>query len=209
MVHKSTMVRKKKAVPSHPPLNFNHPSTSPSTSTCTSPSIHSFMETEETSSTDTKTKLENSSRKVILKLIYDNPKMYLGLPKQYLWLIKYIAEKNDSKLKEIFIIIALFKIKQNDTMARLSDEFEISRRYLSETFVKAVEILGNFFQNLIYMPNARDIKRNLPLVFKIRYSNVQCIIDAFEIEIQKPSDPQHQAQTWSQYKHCNTVTLNI
>lgn len=34
---------------------------------------------------------------------------------------------------------------------------------------------------------------------------VQSIIDCFEIEIQKPTDPMKQALTWSEYKKCNTL----
>ena len=31
------------------------------------------------------------------------------------------------------------------------------------------------------------------------------MIDCFEIEIQKPCDPVHQALTWSEYNRCNTL----
>lgn len=40
-----------------------------------------------------------------------------------------------------------------------------------------------------------------------KYSNVCMILDAFEIEIQKPHN--RQAQTWSQYKNANTVKYLI
>ena len=54
-------------------------------------------------------------------------------------------------------------------------------------------------------PNSDSIKRALPVSFRKNYSRVQSIIDCFEIEIQKPSDPVHQALTWSEYKGCNTL----
>lgn len=39
----------------------------------------------------------------------------------------------------------------------------------------------------------------LPIPIRARYAKVQCIIDCFEIEIEKPSDPVAQASTWSEY----------
>lgn len=136
--------------------------------------------------------------------------MYLGLPKQYsTWLIDFIVEKSSPKIVFLYIIATLLKIKQNDTILRLSDELEISRTKLSTVILDGIEALSAFLQNFILSPQSRIIKRNLPLVFKIRYSNVQMIIDCFEIQISKPSDTLRQAQTWSQYKSCNTVKYLI
>ncbi|CAG5041675.1 unnamed protein product [Parnassius apollo] len=41
------------------------------------------------------------------------------------------------------------------------------------------------------------------------YSNVQSIIDCFEIEIEKPNKPVEQSATWLQYKNCNTIKYLI
>lgn len=129
--------------------------------------------------------------------------MYLGLPKAYIWLIKEIS--NQMNGKELDILVTLLKIKQNDSMMRLADEFALSRPSITSSFYRGVLVLASYLQNFVFMPAPSVIKENLPLVFKIRYANVQCILDAFEIEIEKPNDPQSQAQTWSQYKHCNTI----
>lgn len=45
----------------------------------------------------------------------------------------------------------------------------------------------------------------MPRSFRINYSRATSIIDCFEIEIQKPSDPVKQASTWSEYKKWNTM----
>ncbi|OWR41832.1 cytochrome P450 9G3, partial [Danaus plexippus plexippus] len=47
------------------------------------------------------------------------------------------------------------------------------------------------------MPESSTIKRILPIPFRSSYSHVNAIIDAFEIQIQKPSDPEYQSLTWS------------
>lgn len=162
----------------------------------------------ETTSTEIKPK-EYLKRKTFLEQIYEKPKMYLGVPKKYLWIIDNIVTKSNKKTSELTVILTLFKIKQNDTFERMSDEFELSRQTLTKHFYKGVELLANYFQNFIFMPSALQIKKNLPLVFKMRYSDVTIILDCFEIEIEKPSQPLKQAQTWSQYKHCNTIKYLI
>ncbi|CAG9129853.1 unnamed protein product [Plutella xylostella] len=133
--------------------------------------------------------------------------MYLGLPKSFWWVIDFIALQYSTIA--LHIIISLFKIKNNDSFVRMSEEFEITRSTISLLFGKNVLILATYFQNFIYLPSHIEIRKNLPLVFKIRYSNVQCIIDCFEIQIEKPSNPIKQSQTWSQYKSCNTVKYLI
>lgn len=45
----------------------------------------------------------------------------------------------------------------------------------------------------------------MPKVFKDSYSTTWCIIDATEIFIQTPSNPQAQQITYSSYKNHNTL----
>lgn len=135
--------------------------------------------------------------------------MYLGLPRQYDWLINHIVEKSKIKTSYLCLIITLFKIKQNDTLDRMCDQFEITRPKMTTFFHQGIEVLATFFQNFVFLPSVIQIKRNLPMVFKINFSNVQMIIDCFEIQIEKPTDPLKQSQTWSQYKNCNTLKYLI
>ncbi|XP_026482419.1 uncharacterized protein LOC113389612 [Ctenocephalides felis] len=58
------------------------------------------------------------------------------------------------------------------------------------------------------MPEPDNIKRILPIAFRSSYSHVVAIIDEFEIQIEQPSDPEHQL-TWSEYKKCNTLKYLI
>lgn len=175
-------------------------------SSAATPSLFGYTSETEESPMD-KTKILQS-RKLMLDKMFRKPKMYLGLPKQYLWLIDYIVQKS-TQVDSLCLLVTLFKIKQNDSVERISDQLELSRTKLATMILTGIEILGYFFQNLIFTPHSQQIKKNLPLVFKIRYSNVQMIIDCFEIQIAKPSDPVKQAQTWSQYKNCNTVKYLI
>ncbi|CAH0731071.1 unnamed protein product, partial [Brenthis ino] len=86
-------------------------------------------------------------------------------------------------------------------------------RQAFDTYIKykTLYLLSKFFKQLIPIPSKRDVKRNLPSSFKTNkeYSNVFCIIDCFEIEIEKPSNPINQSLTWSQYKNANTLKYLI
>ncbi|XP_047042274.1 uncharacterized protein LOC124646216 isoform X1 [Helicoverpa zea] len=179
------------------------------TSSAATPSLFGCTsETEESSVCDAR-RVVSKTKKIMLDLVINKPRMYLGLPKQYIWLIDHIVEKSTAKIDNLHIIVSLLKIKQNDSLERISDQFNISRTKLSSMILTGIEVLGNFFQNFVYCPQPKQIKENLPLVFKIRYSDVQMIIDCFEIQISKPSNPLKQAQTWSQYKSSNTVKYLI
>lgn len=191
---------------SEAPVKANSSQQRPSTPVSDSPSLFSFTSESEERET---LKSKFDFRKQNLKKIFKKPKMYLGLPKQYSWLIDHIVEKTLVKIDPLCVVATLLKIKQNDTIDRISDELEISRTKLSTIILNGIEALASFFQNFILSPQPITIKKNLPAVFKIRYSNVQIIIDCFEIQICKPSDTLKQSQTWSQYKGCNTVKYLI
>lgn len=183
------------------------PSSEPASEDCISQSPSLFGTSMDSASTFDIQPEEKHGRKHLMKIIQNKPKLYLGLPKNFWWVIDFIAQQY--ACLALHIIITLFKIKNNDTFLRMSEEFQISRSTIKVAFQKNTHLLATYFQNFIYLPSEIEIKKNLPLVFKIRYSNVQCIIDCFEIQIEKPSDPVRQAQTWSQYKSCNTVKYLI
>lgn len=136
-------------------------------------------------------KLENHSR------------FYLGLPKDCYFIINLIVE--ESRLYHTDVMITLKKIRTNDQLSRLGIDFVKSTSYISKIFHKTVPILANLMQQLIIWPASWKIKRLVPNQFKAYYSNVQAIIDCFEIEIEKPSSALNQAITWSDYKKCNTI----
>ncbi|KAJ8959562.1 hypothetical protein NQ317_000755, partial [Molorchus minor] len=63
--------------------------------------------------------------------------------------------------------------------------------------------------SVIDRENKKNIRRHLPIPFRARYGKVVSIIDCLEIQIEKPSNPIHQAVTWSEYKNGNTIKYLI
>lgn len=73
----------------------------------------------------------------------------------------------------------------------------------------ALPKLAIFLGPFVHWKSAEEVKKLLPIPFRRRYKNVACIIDCFEVSIQKPSDPILQSFTWSEYKGCNTIKYLI
>lgn len=76
---------------------------------------------------------------------------------------------------------------------------------LRSSFSKFVPLIARQLEPLIHWPSPESTRRCLPVPFRARYSAVVSIIDAFEIEIEKPSDSITQSMTWSSYKSANTI----
>ncbi|GBN68046.1 hypothetical protein AVEN_70939-1 [Araneus ventricosus] len=85
----------------------------------------------------------------------------------------------------------------------------MSESNICRIFKETVRFIAISLQELIIWPDARKVRERLPIAFRARYAKVQSIIDCFEIEIEKPSNPIHQALTWSEYKKANTLKYLI
>ncbi|KYN10865.1 hypothetical protein ALC57_16992, partial [Trachymyrmex cornetzi] len=105
--------------------------------------------------------------------------------------------------------LCLMKIRRQDTFERLAEQFCTSPSNASIVSRKTVPILSHLLKTLIFFPNPNLVKRTLPIAFRNSYSHVQSIVDAVEIQIEKPSNPVNQTLTWSEYKKCNTIKYLI
>lgn len=132
---------------------------------------------------------------------------YLGLPEDSHFIISLLQRYSTCSLTEIYI--TLKKIRIDLPFQHIGDDFGISSSQAAKIFQKCVPRLSVFLRKLIFWPPAKTIKKCLPIAFRANYSDVQSIIDCFEIEVEKPSDPVKQALTWSEYKKSNTMKYLI
>lgn len=157
-------------------------------------------------------KYENSQktatrRKSTIQVVESNSKFYLGLPQEIYILVHFITENESIIYRDV--LITLKKIRLDDAYFRLATDFGVSTSTIQRTFTSSVAKIANILQNFIFFPTKQQIKRLLPIPFRYRFSNVQYIIDCFEVEINKPSNPLHQSHTWSDYKKCNTIKFLV
>ncbi|KAL4721003.1 hypothetical protein ACJJTC_016774 [Scirpophaga incertulas] len=139
--------------------------------------------------------------------IRNKPKLYIGLPKNVYFLIDLIKKHTD--LSEPNILLCFMKIKLNRTFSQLGDDFDLSLNQVSKIFLNSMPEIVKVLSPFIKKFSLVSIKKNLPIAFRYKYNQVTCIIDCFEIEIQKPSKAIHQALTWSEYKKTNTLKYLI
>lgn len=178
------------------------PSTSSSSGT-TPASLQSFYSPAQQS--------ENSPicgrRKSTLFLLQTKSRFYLGLPKEVYSSVKFVSEV--AEIRHLDVLVTLKKIRTNHVYGMLGDDFELSASSVHRIFVRSVPLIASCFKELIFWPDCASIYKTLPLPFQARYNKVQSIIDCFELEIQKPSNPVRQALSWSEYKKCNTLKYLI
>ena len=62
---------------------------------------------------------------------------------------------------------------------------------------------------LIHWPSREYLCATMPMGFKTFFGNCVCILDCTEIFIERPSNLQARAQTWSEYKHHNTIKVLV
>lgn len=151
--------------------------------------------------------LKGTMREYSLLAMEKNPKIFLGLPLESFYLIQILSARSHSTT--LNILITLKKIKLNDPYTILGIHFGMSVANISRIFTRTIPIIADLMQELIVWPPTERLKYHMPIPFRARYSKVVSIIDCLEIQIEKPSNPLHQALTWSQYKNCNTIKYLI
>ena len=148
------------------------------------------------------------------KLLNWEPRIYLGVVPDRISFLTLLSNKL-SWDQDMFItahdaVCLIFrKIRLNESFTILGYEFGISSREASRIFIRYVAFIADHMQEIIFWPKHDYLKRALPISFRKNYSKIQSVIDCFEVEIQKPSDPVNQALTWSEYKGCNTLKYMV
>ena len=87
----------------------------------------------------------------------------------------------------------------------LAYRFGISHSTVCRIFITWIIFIYFQFKDVNLWPSRQQVNCFLPEIFKKFYPSTRCIIDATEIFIQMPSNPQAQQLTFSSYKNHNTL----
>lgn len=155
--------------------------------------------------------LESGSSKVP-----DVIKFYTGLPSYsrlmavFNFLSSALAENKCSALP-LFqqFLIALMKLRLNVCDQDIAYRFGISQSVVSKNFSKWVNIMYIYMKPFIVWPGREEVLKTMPEGFKREFSRCICIVDCFEVFCERPSNLMARAQTYSNYKHHNTVKFLI
>ena len=108
------------------------------------------------------------------------------------------------------MIMSLIKLRLNVPHQDLAYRFGVSQSTMSRTFAHWLFIMDVRLSPLIRWPEREALWRTVPQCFKFSFGNkTTVIIDCFEVFCVKPTNLLARAQTFSSYKHHNTVKVLI
>lgn len=106
-------------------------------------------------------------------------------------------------------VLTLMRMRLNLPLYFFVYFFHMSKTSVSRIFNSTLDVMYVRLSPLIYWPSKQQIQVSLPVCFRANFYNCTSIIDCFEIFIEKPKNFRARAQTYSQYKHHNTVKYLI
>ena len=144
-------------------------------------------------------------------------KFYTGLPnKKVLKAVFKLVENSvqgceNSKLtRHQEFMATVMKLRLNCQIQDLAFRFNVSCSTVSRIFLKWITAMDHCLRHLIWWPDCESLQKTMPECFRASFgTKVAIIIDCFEIFIERPSNLQARASTWSSYKHHNTVKILI
>jgi hypothetical protein len=120
---------------------------------------------------------------------------------------KQICKSVCSLLDEFFMVLLKLRLGvPNDDIAYRLD---VSTSTVSQFFHKWLDVMSAELQCFIVWPDDVTLQKNMPTCFRKHFMNVKCIIDCFEVFIERPLLFQARASTYSNYKKHNTVKVLI
>jgi hypothetical protein len=115
--------------------------------------------------------------------------------------------KRALRLEEEFLLTCM-RLRLGLLQEHLADIFKVSESTVSRILNTWVNFIYDASQKIVPWPTKEQILYNLPRAF-MDFEKTQIVLDCTEIFIEKPSSHVAQWQTWSEYKHNNTVKLLI
>ena len=140
---------------------------------------------------------------------------YTGLSLEvFEWLLsnmKTIAKRFCKKLNYAdHLLIMIMKLRLGLKNKDLAYRFDITFGTVSRIFRTWIKALSKLMSEIIIIwPEKPALRQHLPKCFRKCYRKCVCIIDCTEIFIERPLNLNACAQTWSNYKHHNTIKYLI
>ena len=141
---------------------------------------------------------------------------YTGLPTLklldavYEHVAPHVTRRSLTLTKYQELVLALIKLRLNVPYQDLAYRFGVSVPTVSRIFLSWITVMEVRLQPLIYWPEREELWHTMPQSFQYSFGNkTTVIIDCFEIFIEKPTNLLARGQTFSSYKHHNTVKVLI
>ena len=108
-------------------------------------------------------------------------------------------------------IMVLIKLRMNLSLTFLAQYYGVHVTTVSRLFTHCINVLYvRLVPCGIFWPERDQLQISLPFAFRnVSFQKTACIIDCFEIFIEKPKNLLARAQTYSSYKSHNTMKYLI
>uniref|UniRef100_A0A1A8FMA8 Cyclin-dependent kinase 2 associated protein 2 n=1 Tax=Nothobranchius korthausae TaxID=1143690 RepID=A0A1A8FMA8_9TELE len=107
------------------------------------------------------------------------------------------------------LLVVLMKLRLGLSNTDLAYRFNVSKTTVSNICRSWIPAMSVILKPLIKWPSKGAVLKSMPKVFRRNFKRCRCIIDCTEIFIARPSNLTSRAQTWSNYKHSNTIKYLI
>ncbi|XP_056465381.1 uncharacterized protein LOC130404589 isoform X1 [Gadus chalcogrammus] len=110
---------------------------------------------------------------------------------------------------ENHLLLVLMKVRLGLTNRDLAYRFGLPFSTVSKILRDWIPMLSSIVKPLIMWHSKDAVRANMPKCFKPKFRNCRCIIDCTEIFIERTHNLKARAETWSNYKHQNTMKYLI
>ncbi|XP_066913333.1 uncharacterized protein [Clytia hemisphaerica] len=142
-------------------------------------------------------------------------KFYTGLPsfeifKNVIEFIKDHVDRDETSTKlthkQEFVIV-MMRLRLGLLEEDLAYRFGVAQSTISRILSRWIGVMATRFSFLIQWPEREQLRKTKPACFLENFEKCAVILDCFEVFIEKPNDLTARAQTYSSYKHHNTVKV--
>ena len=107
-------------------------------------------------------------------------------------------------------IIVFMKLRLNAPLQDLPYQFVVSVSTISRIFSHWIVVMDTRFFRVVYWPERDQLWRKMPQCFQFAFGKkTTVVIDCFAVFIERPSNLLPRAQTFSSYKHHNTIKILV
>ena len=146
-------------------------------------------------------------------------KYYTGLPSYSVLNALFENLTEDLKLpnvitsakKSVFeqFVLVLMKLRLNLGDQELVYRFQITQSTVSRYCDRWMDVLYTSLSCLVTWPEREELMKTMSIKFRKHFRKCVIIIDCFEVFIERPTSHTARSQTWSNYKHYNTIKYLI
>ncbi|XP_031551929.1 uncharacterized protein LOC116289191 [Actinia tenebrosa] len=143
-------------------------------------------------------------------------RFYTGLPSQEVLMVvfnhvaPYVTQQTQSLDRFQEFMIVLIKLRLNPPLQDLAYRFAVAVSTISRIFFHWVVVMDARLFPFVYWPDRDQLWRTMPQCYQYAFGKkTTVVIDCFEVFIEKPSNLLAKAQTFSSYKHHNTIKVLI